>query len=315
MKRTWPQEPEKQSHRDLSLVRMKWWLIINSYGSEWTLFTVTPKAIYFEAARKSVKTDLSDIITAEMKHFLPFLCEWRAALSRSYAALVFLYLFLSVNARTHFSSPSFTQSGNIGAAAPGPVISLFFCLTPMLLLFLYITSLVFLSLSSPWQWNTVTQISGVPWQQNKAVWLSHFPATEHPECQHFHLVLPTAPLFLFSSWFRFAHALLPPSLFSHPPSLTLQEDGSVKDKGQTKSTFPWTSVMYRCLPARSGAPFYVWFLCQRQGNATSSCLRMPCYKTLQNAAAELKIQQMLQTLHCVVTKRWHTFSLGREAHT
>lgn len=99
---------------------------------------------------------------------------------------------------------------------------------------LYITtSLVFLSLSSPWQWNTVTPISGVPRRQNTAVWLSHFPAIEQPACQHFFHsstnggTFPVPPQCFLS--------LSSSSLFSPLPSLTLPEDGSVKDKGQTKS--------------------------------------------------------------------------------
>lgn len=175
-------------------------------------------------------------------------------------------LFTCPQNHKHTLLLSSAPSGNTGAAAPGSV-----CLFPSVLSLCTSQRLLCSSLSSAWQWNTVTPIWGVPWRQNTAVWLSHFPAIQHPACQHFfHLVLPTAPL---SQTLPFTRLLLPLSLFSSLPSLTLPEDGSVKDKGQTKSQHPCEHLF--CI-ARSGAPFYVWFLCQRQGNATRSRERMAC---------------------------------------
>lgn len=87
----------------------------------------------------------------------------------------------------------------------------FSCLT---LISLYIVSLVFLPLSSPWQWNTVTPISGIPRHSNAAVWLSHFPAIEPPACQHFHLVLPTVTLSPFHLVASFQSSPLPPLFYS-----------------------------------------------------------------------------------------------------
>lgn len=95
-------------------------------------------------------------------------------------------------------------------------MSFFFCLQ---LISLYIMSLVFLPLSSPLQWNTVTPISGFPRHSNTAVWLSHFPAIEHPACQHFHLVLPTVTLSPFQLVASFQSSP-PPPLFTLPTSVT-----------------------------------------------------------------------------------------------
>lgn len=83
---------------------------------------------------------------------------------------------------------------------------------------LYVVPLVFLPLSSPWQWNTVTPILGFPRHPNTAVWLSHFPAIEHRACQHFHLVLPTVTLSPFHLTASFQSS--PPPLFTLPASVT-----------------------------------------------------------------------------------------------
>lgn len=106
----------------------------------------------------------------------------------------------------------FLFSSNIRAAASE---SVFFSTLPWSL---YVVPLVFLPLSSPWQWNTVTPILGFPRHPNTAVWLSHFPAIEHRACQHFHLVLPTVTLSPFHLTASFQSS--PPPLFTLPASVT-----------------------------------------------------------------------------------------------
>lgn len=91
----------------------------------------------------------------------------------------------------------------------------FFCCS---LISLHIVSLVFLPLSSPWQWNTVTPISGFPRRPNTAVWLSHFPTIKHLACQHFHLVPPTVTLSPFHLVAFFQPP--PPPAFTLPTSVT-----------------------------------------------------------------------------------------------
>lgn len=131
------------------------------------------------------------------------------------------------------------------------LLSFFFCLLQILLLCLHITgSLVFRSPSSLWQWNTVTPISGgpsTPKHSCVAVPLSCHRTSRLPT------LLPLSSTN--SAAFPFHSALFPftPALplFSSLPSLALPEDGSVKDKGQTKSQHSLqTSALYR----RSLAP-------------------------------------------------------------
>lgn len=161
----------------------------------------------------------------------------------------------TANTRLFFSCLYSAPSGNIRAAAPGSVslfyFNFFFCLLQILLLCLHITaSLVFRSPSSPWQWNTVTPISGgpsTPKHSCVAVPLSCHRTSRLPT------LLPLSSTN--SAAFPFHSALFPftPALplFSPLPSLALPEDGSVKDKGQTKSQHSLqTSVLYR----RSLAP-------------------------------------------------------------
>lgn len=175
-------------------------------------------------------------------------------------------------------------------------------------------SLVFLSLSSPWQWKTVTPILRVPRRQNTAVWLSHFSGIEHPACQHIlHSLLPTALLFLFLPLFPSTHLLLPHPLSFPLPSLTVSEDGSDKDKGQTKSQHFCEHLFY--IAAHS-----LWCSILRLSSlwASGEChceLLCDMLQDFQNTLVELKIQHMLQTALCDDTMSRHSLSLGRGAHT
>lgn len=104
------------------------------------------------------------------------------------------------------------------------------------------------------------------------------------------------------------------SLLFPLPSLTLPEDGSVKDKGQTKSQHCCEHLF--CIAACS-----LWFSILRlislsaSGERHCELLVYDMLQGFQNALTELKIQHMLQTALCEVTKSRHTLSLGSGAYT
>lgn len=178
-------------------------------------------------------------------------------------------------------------------------------------------SLVFLSLSSPWQWNTVTPISGVPWRQHAAVWLSHFPTIEHPACQHFfHIVLPTATLLLLLLVVSFHSSSPPPSLYSllfrHSLYPTM---AASKIRAKQKVNIPVNICSVSPLARSLWCSILRLISLSASGERHFELLAYGMLQGIQNALVELKIQHMLQTALCDVTKSRHPLSLGSGAHT
>lgn len=145
------------------------------------------------------------------------------------------------------------------------------------------------------------------------MWLSHFPAIEHPACQHFfHLVLPTAPLFPFT-----------PRCFLSPPhslhSLLFRHSlyrrmAASKIRAKQKVNIPCKHLF--CIAAHS-LRCSILRLISLSASGERHCELLACdmLQGFQNTLVELKIQHMLQTALCYVTKRRHTLSLGSGAHT
>lgn len=91
----------------------------------------------------------------------------------------------------------------------------------------------------------------------------------------------------------------PLSLLFPLPTLTLPEDGSVKDKGQTKSQHSCEHLF--CIAARSLCCSILRLISLSvSGECHCELLVYDMLQGFQNALVELKIQHMLQTVLCVV---------------